>query len=427
MTHQPVDQEALESRLRTDPHLAEIAECLGSVECWVVGGWVRDRALDREPPDLDLVVPGAEAAKKAAATLGAAWRTTPRLLGKPERAVWRLTGPRCKVEIWPMESGDLEADVLRRDFTCNALFWRLPKGPLLDYTGGYEDIKNRRIKAISRNNLGADPVRLLRAVRLVATLRGFSLDPRTMSWIADLAPALVHAPRERVGAELLALALAPWAATGLRECATLGLLETAGPRTQPADFNASLDTLARLAGVEPHPAPASVTHNRPQAVLAWLASGWPVSTPKDLAAFAWPRDLARSVAIAASRNDEACEVVSRNPAERREFINRCGHAFPTVLALAAGNDVAGGGCPQPWRRWWRQWVRSGPTILEPKPLLDASEVTIVTNVEPGPRLGQILKDLERVTVRREIRTPAGARRWLRHYSDGASSEVSPSA
>ena len=375
---------------------------------------MRDRALGREPPDLDLVVAGAEGAKNAAARLGAIWNVTPRLLGRPEKAVWRLTGPRFKVEIWPMESGDLEADALRRDYTCNALFWRLPDGPLFDPTGGLEDITNRSIRAISRANLAIDPVRLLRGVRLQTTLDGFSMESQTRGWIADLAPTLAEAPRERVGAELLTLAHAPRTAVGFQEAAILNLLAPAGPRPSATaePFSASLDALARLFGKTAHPAPASVAHNRAQAILAWLASGWPSGSPKALAAFAWPRDLARSVAIAASRHNEARATVDQGPAERREFINRCGHAFPTVLALAAANDMAGGGRPQPWRRWWRQWVRSGPAILEPKPLLDASEVTTVTGVKPGPHLGRILRDLERATVRRDIRTPEGARRWL---------------
>ena len=426
MTDRPANPLTLESRLRTDPPLVEIGERLGSFECWVVGGWVRDRALGREPPDLDLVVPGAEAAKQVAAKLGATWGSTPRLLGQPEKAVWRLTGPRCKVEIWPMENGDLTADAFRRDFACNALFWRLPNGPFVDLTGGFEDITDRRIRAISRVNLEADPVRLLRGVRLAATLEGFSIEPQTRSWISGLAPTLADAPRERVGAELLTLAHAPGAGSGLQEAAALDLLAPAGPRPSAtaAGFMASLDALARLVGDHSHPVPASISHHRAQAMLAWLASGWSVISPKALAAFAWPRALAHSVAIAASRHAEAGIAVNRGQADRREFIARCGHAFPTVLALAAANDMARGGRPQPWQRWWRQWVRSGYHILESKPLLDASEVTTVTGVEPGPRLGRILADLERATVRREVRSPAGARRWLRVYSAGSSSEPS---
>ncbi len=415
MTYRPVDQATLDYRLRRDPHLVEIAECLGSVECWVVGGWVRDRALGREPPDLDLVVQGAEAAENTAGLLGTAWNSKPRLLGRPERAVWRLTGPRCKIEIWPMERDNLEADALRRDFTCNALFWRLPDGPFFDPTGGFEDITDLQIRAISRANLIIDPVRLLRGARLWATLDGFSMERQTRYWISDLAPTLADAPRERIGAELLTLAHAPRAAVGLQKAAALNLLAPASPRrSATADpFTAPLAALACLAGQSPHPAPASVAYSRPESVLAWLASGWPLSSPKNLAAFAWPRDVVQTVATAVSRLGEARACVDKGPADRRDFIARSGSAFPTVLALAAAIDSNEHWRPQPWRRWWRQWLRSGRRILESRPLLDASDITAETGIKPGPQLGQVLSDLERATVRRDVRSPAGARRWVR--------------
>ena len=415
MAHQFINLPALESRLRDDPDLIEVDRALGSTECWVVGGWIRDRSLGLEPPDLDLVVQGAEAAEEAAARLGTLWKTTPRLLGRPERAVWRLRGPRCKVEIWPMEGPDLEEDALRRDFTCNALFWRLPDGPFFDPSGGFGDITNRRIRAISRNNLMVDPVRLLRGVRLTATLEGFSLDTRTRQWIADLAPSLANAPRERVGAELLNLGGAPRAFSGLQNAIELDLLRFAEPRPSAADpvFSASLDNLERLTGRKSHPAPAAITQSHPQATLSWLVSGWPSEHLKSLSPFSWPKKLTQSIGIVVSRSPEARSVVHQTAADRREFIARCGPSFPAVLALAAAIDTGLGGRQQPWRRWWRQWMRSGQSILNPTPLLSASEVSMLTATEPGPQFGQILRDLERATIRREIRSPNGARSRLR--------------
>ena len=412
MTHQPIKRQALEARLREDPFLVEISRLLGSIECWVVGGWVRDRALGINPPDLDLVIRGVDAARQAAATLAAAWKTTPRLLGKPEKAVWRIAGPRSKVEIWPMENDDLETDALRRDFTCNALFWRLPEGPLLDFSGGLADISHREIRALSRDNLAADPVRLARAVRLMAALDGFTLESQTRDWIADLASALTEAPRERVGAELLTLARTPGAGHGFRTGSTLGLLTSADPSAQKTTFSASMDALARLVKEERHPLPGAVAENRVTALLAWLASGWSIESPKDLAPFAWPRAIAHTAAIAAVNHTEAKSVVNRGPADRREFIARCGEAFPSVLALAAANDTARDGRPRRWQRWWEQWLRSSDGILRPTPLLTASEVAIISGCTPGPRLGHFIKKLEQATVRRDVRTPAGARRWL---------------
>lgn len=414
MKHQPLDQPDLESRLRTDPRLVDISRHLGPQKCWVVGGWIRDRALDREPPDVDLVVQGNQAAKELAARLGRAWGGTPRFLGKPGKAVWRLASPQNKVEIWPMENNDLESDIRRRDFSCNAIFWYLPNGPLIDLEDGLRDIADHRIRAISKTNLADDPVRLLRALRLLSTLDGFSIHPDTRSWIAELAPSLANAPRERVGSELLALAQAPRAAEGFREGFAMNLLGPAGPKTSlPAvPFEAPLEILDHITGAKAHPVPGAVSHNRTHAILAWLVSGWPANSRGALTAFAWSKNLVGSLVAANLLQLEARAVVTQSPANRREFIARCGPTFPTVIALAAAVGSAAGDQPQPWRRFWHQWVCSGQSILQTKPLLTASEVASLTGRQPGPQLGQILKKLQDVAIRREIRTPAGARRWL---------------
>lgn len=412
MTDQPIERQALEARLREDPFLVEISRGLGSIECWVVGGWVRDRSLGVHPPDLDLVVRGVDAAKRAAFILGSTWHATPRLLGKPEKAVWRISGPRSKVEIWPLENNDLEKDALRRDFSCNALFWRLPDGPLFDVSDGLRDIACRKIRAISKANLAADPVRLLRALRLISTLDGFTLESRTQGWIADLAPALVEAPRERVGAELLTMTKTPRAAQGFRAGSELGLLGPACPVGRKTGFSTSMGTLDGLTGEKRHPVPGAAAENRLTALLAWLASGWSIESPKDLAPFAWPRAIAHTAAFAAEHHTEAASMVDRGPADRREFIARCRETFPTVLTLGAAVDAAGGGPPRRWQRWWEQWLRSKDGILRPTSLLDASEVAAVTGCTSGPRLGRFIRELGEATVRRDVRTPAGARRWL---------------
>lgn len=258
----------------------------------------------------------------------------------------------------------------------------------------------------------------------MAILDGFSLEHQTLSWITDLAPTLINAPRERVGAELVALAQAHRAGTSIREGHSLGLLGPSGPlptqSTMP--FTASLDALAQLAGEVCHPVPDAIEHSGPKAILAWLASGWPPGATNALSAFAWPKEIAANVAATVDLLHEAPVVVNQQPPDRREFIARCGPNFPTVMALAAAMSEADGSRAQVWKRMWRQWLRSGQSIIETKPLLSAFEVSSITGVKPGPQLGQMLTRLERATIRREVRTPAGARKWLRGVAE-AHSEI----
>ena len=105
-------------------------------------------------------------------------------------------------------------------------------------------------------------------------------------------------------------------------------------------------------------------------------------------------------------------TVTAGTPERRELISRAGVFFPAALALAAAVAAVRGVDPRPWRRWWRQWRRCGPDLVAPTPLLPAEEIAALTGIEPGPELGRQIRRLLRAQVRREVRSPAGARRYL---------------
>ena len=68
--------------------------------------------------------------------------------------------------------GDMEHDVYRRDFTINALYYDSKRNEIIDYVGGVEDIKKRRIQIIGEATIrfSEDPIRILRAVRFAAKL-----------------------------------------------------------------------------------------------------------------------------------------------------------------------------------------------------------------------------------------------------------------
>ncbi len=416
MKDRSISRSKLEHRLVSDPTLREIARSLNGLACFVVGGWVRDRARGFDPEDLDLVVEGVEEAGEAAAIIGRLWGGRPHFLGSEGRAVWRVTGTRGTVEIWPLETSP-EDDAHRRDFTCNAVFWRLPEGPVLDCVGGLEDIERRRIRAVSEKNLIDDPVRLLRSVRFLGALEGFSLESGTRSAVARLAPRLISAPRERVGAELFKMAHGPRAARVFREAFDLGLLEPSAPRKTGRSFSVSPEVSNLLAPGSKHPVPSSTANNRPAAFLAWLCLGWEIGGSRGMSAFSWPRDLVRTVFTAVRLHRDARITVGRDPGDRRLFIARCGLDFPVVFALAAAAAAVDGDDPRGWRRWWRQWRRSGSRILDPPRFLETNEIVTLTGIDPGPGLGKAVAALECEVLRGRIRSPAGARRWLERQTD----------
>lgn len=72
----------------------------------------------------------------------------------------------------------LKEDVYRRDFTINAMAKSTMSGEIIDYTGGLEDIKNKKLRVLHDNSFVDDPTRILRALKFAVRF-GFELEEHT--------------------------------------------------------------------------------------------------------------------------------------------------------------------------------------------------------------------------------------------------------
>jgi len=193
----------------------------------LVGGAVRDALLNRlgPRPDLDLVV-NCDAigfAKEASRR----WGGTCVVLDA-DHGIARLVIQGWTVDLATQEGGSLEADLGRRDFTVNAIALPLGEGAsLVDPTGGLDHLQRGQLVAVQEANLVADPLRLLRGLRLASEL-GFELEPQSQVWIERHAELLGNVAGERVLAELEKLAAAPGGHRGLQACQAMGLLKPWG-------------------------------------------------------------------------------------------------------------------------------------------------------------------------------------------------------
>lgn len=102
------------------------------------------------------------------------------------------------------EYGTLEEDAERRDFTINALYYTTKDFSLVDFTGGLEDLDQKRIRIIGdpETRFREDPVRLLRAVRFSAKL-DFTIEPKTLAPMAEMAALLANVPPARLFEEFM--------------------------------------------------------------------------------------------------------------------------------------------------------------------------------------------------------------------------------
>jgi hypothetical protein len=400
---------------------------MGRPTCFVAGGYLRDRLLGRPSTNLDLSLPGTvESVAAPARQLAAARGTRPHLLGREPRAVWRIDTEELSIELWPLGSLTIDDDILRRDFTCNALVWQLPDGPLIDNVGGVDDLRSGRLTAVSRGNLQDDPLRLLRAARFLAQLEFLELDHRTATFIRELAPALAHAPRARAGHELRQLLAARGAERGLRSLLELGTFRHAAPAgsaPDPAWMEDHAAAIGRLAGSRRHPVPAAIEEAGPAAPLALLLRGWGCPDDQRVAEYSWPRDE-RAAATRVSRLlERAVAGVGGGAVARRELIHLAGADFPVLLAAAAAIAGRHPSAAPAWRRWWAQWRRHGALLASPPALLPSDEIAARCGLGPGPGLGRVLRRLQLAQVRGEVRSAAGARRWIaRATRDGEPGE-----
>jgi tRNA nucleotidyltransferase/poly(A) polymerase len=202
-------------------------------QVWPVGGVVRDALLERRLHDWDFAVErdALGLARAVADALGGAYYPldAERDAG---RVVLRREGEaELELDFAALRGPDLEADLLARDFTLNAMAVQ-PDGLLVDPSGGLADLEASRVRAVGPEALDSDPLRMLRAVRLTAEL-AMRLEAKTAAWIVQRAPLLSAPSPERVRDELVRILAVPSVADQVHVLDELALLPQIIPELVP--------------------------------------------------------------------------------------------------------------------------------------------------------------------------------------------------
>ncbi|MDP3559968.1 MAG: polynucleotide adenylyltransferase PcnB, partial [Legionellaceae bacterium] len=102
--------------------------------------------------------------------------------------------------------GTIHEDAWRRDFTINSLYYAVSDGAIIDLTGGFKDIREKKLRIIGEpaTRYQEDPVRMLRAIRFAAKL-DFSIDDSSSAQIQTLGPLLQHVSSARLFEEITKL------------------------------------------------------------------------------------------------------------------------------------------------------------------------------------------------------------------------------
>ena len=237
--------------------ISEAADSLG-LECYVVGGYVRDIFLERPSNDIDVVVVGsgikvAEALKKAQGPKKRVHLSVFKNFGTAQ-VKFRQKGVEYEVEFVGarkesyshdsrkpiVEDGTLEDDQNRRDFTINAMAICLNKarfGELVDPFNGLADLEDGIIATPLEPGItfSDDPLRMMRCIRF-ATQLNFEIEPETFEALERMTDRIKIVSGERIKDELNKIIMAPHPSIGFEYLQRSGLLQIILPELAALDI-----------------------------------------------------------------------------------------------------------------------------------------------------------------------------------------------
>ncbi|AYY15765.1 CCA tRNA nucleotidyltransferase [Actinobacteria bacterium YIM 96077] len=230
---------AVRQLLRISPVVDELGVRFDTAghEIALVGGSVRDAFLDRLGQDLDFTT---SARPEETKRLLSGWADSVWDVGQAYGTIGARKG-KFQVEITTYRSEiydrssrkpevaygtTIEEDLVRRDFTVNAMALKLPSREFVDPHEGLPDLGRRIIRTpgTPERSFSDDPLRMMRAARFAAQL-GFDVASEVTAAVQDMADRITIVSAERVRDELSKLVLAPLPRRGLTFLVDTGLAE----------------------------------------------------------------------------------------------------------------------------------------------------------------------------------------------------------
>lgn len=441
-------------------------------EIYLVGGSVRDALIGKHSFDRDLIVVDEDAREfslKVAEFFNGVFIPL-----DEENKIYRivLEDKINYLDITNPIGGSLEADLLRRDLTINAIAANIRSGEIPDYCyDSVKDLNSKIIKGIRNENFLDDPLRLLRIFRFYAIL-GFDIAPELLQ-IAQENSVLIEKPaKERIEYELMKLFSGEYAHLALLKMDEVGILEKLFPfvkelKQVPPNlhhhldlFNHSIETVYQVGKfyqnsdieVKKHMDKVDfggfsrIAHLRLAAFLHDVGkfSTWTIEEDTGRHRFIKHEDVGAKMSIPLLK----ALCFSNKQIDYISYIIKK-HMYPTAVVSA----------PELSEKVMMRYVRKsednaidniliaqadrvsarGPEItdeiveenilslnklmdfylgikdnLEPLPkLLDGNEVMQILNLKPSPRLGEILKKMHDAQINGDILTKEDAVNYIK--------------
>jgi hypothetical protein len=363
-----------------------------------------------------------------------------------------------QVDVAGMRGASILADLALRDFTVNAMAVPVDDGDLLDPFGGREHLREKRLVVVSDRVFLDDPVRLMRAVRFCHTL-GLSMEPSLETLLRSQVSELGRVAQERIANEMnLTLAQSP-SAQAVRSWDELGLLVAVLPEVSASWRNTgegegTMSALERMDRALAHPS-------------SWFPQSADVVSERlvDPVDGAWTRAAALPLAVVTSRlSPGQVSVVARRlrlSAVMQSLLRSAGDCFrggrcspamlkqatqspravvqflwdsapwePELIILAASwaaalpDDIPPAdaapatGTLDTTRKLMASWAERSTGVVPALPL-DGNTLMREFNLIPGPRLGEILRELRLAWEAKEVITGGEALALAKELIEGS--------
>jgi tRNA nucleotidyltransferase/poly(A) polymerase len=438
----------------------DVARC-EQAELWLVGGYVRDTALERPASDVDLIA--GRGVRRVVESLRRAWSTRGFRFRKRGVTTWRFGVEGRAVDLVDASRRGLKRDLLRRELTVNAIAFDLVAGELVDPLGGLADLRAKRLRLPHPGVMAEDPVRALRLARFHAELPEFRVDSLARERAARVARGLGRAPAERVRTELDKLLSAEAPARGLRLIEELGLLGAVlaeliplgscrAGAGRPDVWRHTLDAIERSSRPARLPGARAVRHPDDRRVIRWALLLHDISKPETLEIRADGRPTFHGHEVLGARRADALLERLRAPRDDRRRIGRLilnhlrpGHLADAgaprrgmqrlvreagddlpLLVLHAACDALASGSPDGERRWRRlRRVLAELTTIHgtrrsaalPR-LLDGRDLIRELGIESGPTIGVLLRGVRERQENGALTSRRQALAWARRQVRG---------
>lgn len=388
-------------------------------EAFVVGGAVRDLVLGRVPQDWDVAT---SASPSQISSL------FPRVILTGARhgtVTVRLTSQ--NIEVSSFRGKSIWEDLSHRDFTLDAMAYDLQAGSILDPHGGRADAQAGLLKAVGQasERMAEDPLRALRGIRLAAEL-GLRLDPELMAAIRAAAASLKKVALERIRQELERILLVRDPSGALKLLVESSLMKEILPELESGGKPSSLYWLLNTADLVPARVPL-----RWSALMLGLDRDFSPLTaegPQEALA-SKAREVLWRLRVSRRQTEQTARILyhhalsPRGPWDEgrlRRLIFQAGILCVEDAILLRKASLEAVGAPSQVVCSLGELLEKLRLILsEPealgkmRPVLDGREVMRLLGLEPGPRVGEILAQMqEAVLLEPELNQEEALKRWL---------------